>query len=64
MAEPVDVLRVETQIEIVRSAIKKWQGVLEKPEVWKELADQAKSNIEREERNLQKLKNKYPEYFI
>lgn len=64
MADRVDQERIETQIEIVRQSIKRWQGVLERPDAWKELADQARYNISREEINLQKLKNKYPEYFI
>jgi hypothetical protein len=64
MADQVDQLLVETQIEIVRKAIKKWTGVLNHPDAYEELLILARSNVDREERNLQKLKDKYPEYFI
>lgn len=64
MGGAVDQVRIQTQIDIVRKTIKKWEGVLNSPTGWEELYIQARSNIEREERNLQELKDKYPEYFI
>lgn len=64
MAGQVDQIRIQTQIDIVRKTIKNWEAVLHAPLCGEELYIQARSNIEREERNLQELKDKYPEYFI
>jgi hypothetical protein len=64
MVDQVDQIRIQTQIDIIRKTIKNWEAILYAPLCTEELYIQARSNIEREERNLQQLKDKYPEYFI
>lgn len=55
----------ETRINIVRMQIVKMNALLlsygEKPE---EYYIDVKTRLEREKKELQRLKNKYPEYFI
>jgi hypothetical protein len=56
-------LDIETRISILRLQIDKYSKILD-GEASEEMYIKAKTIIEREEKYLQQLKDKYPEYFI
>lgn len=55
---------IEKRIEIVRMSIHNWTHRMSLPNLMEEEYGNIKMNLEREERNLRKLKDKYPEHFI
>ena len=55
---------VEVKIKICQLTISKEIRILNKPDLTEETYARARSNIEKEEKNLRDLKDKYPEYFI
>lgn len=55
---------VQVKIDIVRKSIDKYNRNLNYPHFNEESLIKIRENLDREESNLQKLKDKYPEYFI
>jgi hypothetical protein len=57
-------LDIETKIRIVHMQIKKYTTILNDSRATEEMMIKAKTVIEREEKYLKELKDKYPEHFI
>jgi uncharacterized membrane-anchored protein YhcB (DUF1043 family) len=55
---------VQTKIDIIRKSIDKYNRNLNYPHFNEESLIKIRENLDREELNLQKLKDKYPEHFI
>lgn len=55
---------IQVKIDIVRKSIDKYNRNLNYPHFNEESLIKIRENLDREESNLQKLKDKYPEYFI
>ena len=55
---------IQVKIDIVRKSIDKYNRNLNYPHFNEESLINIRESLEREESNLQKLKDKYPEYFI
>lgn len=55
---------IQTKIDIILKAIDKYNLMLTYPHMNEESLINIRVQLEREEQNLQKLKDKYPEHFI
>ena len=55
---------IQTKIDIIRKSIDKYNRNLNYPHFNEESLIKIRENLDREESNLQKLKDLYPEHFI